>query len=472
MDEIKAEGSSKPKIYVSDTSVPMHEAESLENFEDNDVHLHIVSVEELEGLKKAEGEKGASARAALRKVVAFSDQGSFVNGVPTKGGGKIFVSYTSDKDFKLLPVGLEKTNDNRIILLAKKLKDTHPDRQVILVSKENSMRIKANACGILSQDYRHDKLVSALSELYSGFATITLNKADELGIVRELLKTGFLEEDFIVDAVPGEFNLNPNQCCLIKNNEGEEAMAIFKKALHRFVLVKPRNRKSATELLPRNMYQWFAHALLSDPTIRIVTLDGVPGAGKTLMSLLAAVEQLGSRYEQISVFRTPAQVGIDLGFLPGDLPDKFKDWKKPVLKLLHRMLSQPSKDDKKKSGKKSKSGDAEITEAYLNECLEIGPINFLQGDTFINQSVIVDEGQNTTPKEAEIIRTRLGEGSKIVFVGDPTQIVRPHLDSISNGLISTIALLTGAEYYGHLHMPISERDEVVQDMINRANRKT
>jgi len=460
-----------PKIYVVDTSVPMHEDEALENFGDNCVFLHIAVVEELEGLKKADGEKGASARAALRKIVAFSDQGSLTNGVPTRGGGRIFISYTSDEDFQLLPVGLEKTNDNRMILLAKKLQNANPCRQVIVVSKENSMRIKANACGLLAQDYKHDKLVSSLNELYSGFSTIVLEK-DELGAVAELLKVGSLDESFIKDALASDLNLHPNQCCLIRNSDGQEAMAIYKKQAHTFVLVKPRSKKTADELIPRNMYQWFAYALLTDPSVRVLTLCGVAGAGKTLMSLCAGIEQLGGLYNQLTVFRTPAGVGLELGFMPGDLHEKFKDWKKPILKLFNRMLGHPAKDDKKKSSKKSRSSDLEITEASLGDSLEIGPIMYLQGDTFFNQFVIADETQNITPKEAEIVRTRLGEGSKIVFTGDPTQIVRPHLDSISNGLVSTIALLAGAEYYGHLNMPISERDDVVQDMIERAKQRT
>lgn len=458
------------KIYVVDTSVLMHEDEALENFEDNDVFLHIAVFEKLEGLKKADGEKGATARAALRKIVALSDQGSLTNGVPTRGGGNIFVSYTSDDDFKLLPVGLEKTNDNRMILLAKKLQKANPDRRVIVVSKEHSMRIKANACGLIAQDYKHDKLVFSLGELYSGFSTIVLEK-DELGVVAELLRVGSLDENFIKDAFSADLNLHPNQCCIIRNGAGQEAMAIYKKQARKFILVKPRNKK-ADEILPRNMYQWFAYALLMDPSIRILTLDGVAGAGKTLISLLAGFEQLGGCYEQISVFRTHIEVGPELGFMPGDLEEKFKYWKKPILKLTNRILGHPSKDDKKKTSKKSKAHDSEITETYLGGSLEILPVTHLQGDTFFYQYVIVDEGQNLKPGEAEIVRTRLGEGSKIVFTGDPTQIVRPHLDSISNGLVSTIALLTGAEYYGHLHMPISERDDVVQDMIERAKRKT
>lgn len=459
------------KIYVLDTSVVMHEDEAFENFENNDVLLHVVVVEELEGLKKADGEKGAAARAALRKIVAFSDNGSLVNGVPTRGGGKIFVSYTSDKDFALLPVGLEKTDDNRIVLLANKLQKANPDRQVIVVSKENSMRIKANACGLVAQDYKHDKLISSLNELYSGFSAITFEK-DELGAVAELLRVGSLDENFIKEALASDLVLHPNQCCLIRNCDGQEAMAIYKKQAGKFVLVKHRSRKSADEVLPRNMYQWFAYALLMDPSIRVLTLDGVAGAGKTLISLLAGFEQLGGCYEQISVFRTHIEVGPELGFMPGDLEEKFKYWKKPILKLTNRILGHASKDDKKKTSKKSKAHYSEITETYLDGSLEILPVTHLQGDTFFYQYVIVDEGQNLKPKEADIIMTRLGEGSKIVFTGDPTQIVRPHLDSISNGLVSTITLLAGAEYYGHLNMPVSERDDVVQDMINRARKKT
>lgn len=460
----------KPKIDVLDTSVPMHDAEALENFKDNEVHLHIVSVEEMEGLKTAPGSKGESARAALRKIVAFSDAGSLQKGSPTKNNGKFFVSYTSDIDFAELPIGLECSNDNRIILLAKKLQRAYPDREIVLVSKEHSMRIKANACGICAEDYQHDKHVTSLTELYSGFKNILLEN-DKLGALTELLKEKQIDEDFIRDAVVGELDLYPNHCCLIKDPNGKEAMAIYKKKESKFVLVKTRARKSKDEILPRNMYQWFAYALLMDPAVRILTLNGIAGAGKTLLSVLAGVEQLENKYDQILVFRPNVEVGPELGFMPGDMGDKFKYWKRPVFSQLKRIFGSASKDDKKKTGKKQ-DPFFDVTKDYLGEgFLEILPIAHIQGDTFHKIFALADEAQNMTPREAQALNTRLGEGSKIVLVGDPTQIFRPRLDSISNGLVDTITLLAGAEYYAHLYMPISEREKVVQDIVDRISNR-
>lgn len=462
--------SEKPKLCVLDTSVAMHDAESPENFEENDVHFHVVSIEEMERNKTAPGTKGASARAALRKILTFSDAGSLQEGVATRGKGKFFISYTSDADFKELPVGLEITNDNRIILLAKKLQQTYPDRKVVLVSKEHSMRIKANTCGICAEDYQHDKRIASLEELYSGFKNILL-KNDKLGVLAELHKEKQIDEDFIKDAAGEELNLYPNHCCLIQGSNGHDAMAIYKKKDHKFVLVKERARKSKDEVLPKNMYQWFAYALLMDPTVRILTLSGVPGAGKTLFSVLAGVEQLADRYDQILAFRLPVEVGPELGFQPGDMNDKFKFWKRPIFSQLKRIFGNASKDDKKKIGKKH-DPFFDVTKEYLGDGLfDILPIAHIQGDTFYRVFAFVDEAENTTPREAQALITRLGEGSKIVLEGDPSQIFRPRVDSIANGLVDTITLLTGAEYYAHLYMPVSEREAVVQDIVDRINNR-
>jgi len=462
--------SEKPKIHVLDTSVAMHDAESPENFKDNDVHFHVVSIEEMERNKTAPGTKGASARAALRKILTFSDVGSLQEGVATRGKGKFFISYTSDADFTELPVGLEITNDNRIILLAKKLQQAHPDRKVVLVSKEHSMRIKANTCGICAEDYQHDKRIASLEELYSGFQNIVL-KNDKLGIFAELQQEKQIDEDFIRDAAEKELNLYPNHCCLIRDMSGQDALVIYKKKDGKFVLVKTHMRKSKDEVLPRNMYQWFAYAHLMDPTVRILTLNGVAGAGKTLLSVLAGVEQLVERYDQILVFRPNVEVGPELGFMPGDMNDKFKFWKRPIFSQLRRIFANASKDDKKKTGKKT-DPLFDVTKEYLGDgFLEILPIAHIQGDTFHRIFALVDEAENTTPREAQALITRLGEGSKIVLVGDPSQIFRPRVDSIANGLVDTITLLTGAEYYAHLYMPISEREAVVQDIVDRISNR-
>lgn len=473
---IDAKDTKKPedkKIYVLDTNVLMHDPNAVNNFQEHDVYFHICVIGELDRLKRSPA-KERDARRASAEIVVYADQGLLCSGISTLGGGKVFVAHTNDADFVALPIDLERTDDNRMIALAKKLQKSFPDKQVIFVSKDNDARITASSCGIISEDYRHDKRIRSLEELHSGVVTLEFGDKNFKLLSEKLKSDGFIGKNYLLHLLGKNVDLIANYCCRLTDADGAELLAIYKEKRNRFNLVATFEAKNKGDVVPRNFYQWFAYAHLIDPSVRMVVLRGRAGAGKTLIALLAGLEQLGSRYNQILVYRMNMEVGISLGYMPGDLEDKFEPWKVPIYDQLELIFRNAKKSEainpkKTKQGKFDKTKSAELTKDYLSSgSIEILPINNVQGRTFHGKWIIIDEGQNLKPEEAEIIRTRLGSGSKMIFTGDPDskQIVRPYLGPLSNGLIDTITLLTGKEYFAHLNMQKSERDEIVEDMIN------
>lgn len=459
MIELLENGNSQShkKIYVLDTSVPMHRSTAVIDFADNDVRMHICSIEELDHLKSVLG-KGRAASAASSIIdTYFYDNGIFDDGALLPGGGRLFIDDTKDEDFKLLPDSFKVTNDNRIILLAKKLQMSQP-LPVVLVSKDKNLRIKARKCGIVVQDYKSDKKIETVDELYSGTAVISLPKYDK-ALWDSLYVEDFVPQNMIFDGMQNAPVLFPNQGCFIRDNIGNEQLAIYKKTLGRFNLIHPRKFKNL-KIIPRNPEQWIACAQLRDQSIKMLSLVGKGGAGKTILTLEAALEQLRRPYKNIMVFRTHREVGETLGFLPGTLEEKFDPWKKVIYRQLDKILGNPQKNDyNPKPGKKIQTN--------YDDYLEIAPMNFLQGDTFDDSFIICDEMQNTKPEEIEIVQSRLGRGSKMVLTGDLRQVVRPYVDAVSNGLSYSVMALRGLEFVGHVTLLKSERSDEVEEITKR-----
>lgn len=458
------------KVYVLDTSVLMHDPAAIENLKDNTIVVPIWVIEELDCLKRESGSRGENARQASRVLDAYREQGSLKDGVKTHNGGTIYVDYTGG-DFTGLPVGLEETNDNRVILVALCWQKDHGDRDVVVISKDTNLRIKANACGITAQDYQYDKQIASPDELYSGIATLYVQE-NSVFVFDELFSKDYVDVSAVAEVLSQELpELLANQCCHFKS-EHRGALAIFKKKENRFRMVKKRHtHKGNFEVVPINAEQAFAYALLTDHDIGLVTLAGKAGTGKTLMALLAGWRQLDSRYRQLMVYRPNIEVGRPLGYLPGSLDEKFEPWMKPIFDNLDLIISGHSNGQgeletqnlpDKKKGKRRKSSETVLKEALEQGRLEISPINFVQGRTLHQRFVIVDEAQNLTPLDMKIVITRIGEGSKIVLTGDPEQIVSPYLDATSNGLTHVIQRLKGQETYGHITMKCTERSQLAE----------
>lgn len=437
------------KICVLDTSVVMHRGDAINTFDDNDVWMHGGALEELDRLKHHK-DKGYDAREAIRHINEYAEKGFLAEGVPTPGGGKFFVGFTLDKDFKLLPTGLEPNNDNRMILLAKKLQKEHPDYKVIFVSKDIKPRATANACGILAEDYRHD----IINKVYTGTAVINLAPGSD-DLIAKFFKEKFLVSSDVFARWPLKEQLFPNQCCYL-NAGAKSALAIFKKKDGCFQLVQVARNAAETSIFLKNSEQVFAWHLLTDPGIDLVTLRGPAGTAKTLLSIAAGWKQVDSRYSQLHVFRPTYELGDPLGFLPGTLTEKFQPWTKPVYDAFEVILNLGKKDAnlaKKKGGSQKPEGVYSIVQGLIDHgLLDISPINFLQGCNLRNEFVVIDESQNFKRDDIKKIVARPAEGTKLVLNGDPDQIANERIDSKSNGFVHLIETYKHLERVAHLEV--------------------
>jgi len=449
--------SEKPKIYVPDTNVLILDAEAINNFKEHDVYLHGAVLEELDNLKRKSGTEH-DARQAIGHVDNYAERGWFSEGVPTPGGGKLFVNFTLDEEFSSLPVGLEKNNDNRIILLAKRLQKEYPDRQVVFVTNDIKPRATANACKILAEPYKHGRV----DKLYSGARTINLDdKAADLIDALYRNKSISAKEIFSASTKVRRGSLFPNQCCYL--NAGEKfALAVYEKNADTFALVQWSKGKTHTKIVPKDAEQHFAYHLLTNKKIDLVTLAGPAGTGKTLVAVWAGYEQLENGYDQMLIFRPTYELGKPMGFLKGYLDQKFEPWTIPIIDAFERMLDL-DKLPKGSGDKKNRQGIRNWIKDYIDMgLLEILPINYIQGRNLHKKFVIVDETQNFTKEEMKMIITRAGEGTKMVLTGDPEQVANPFIDERSNGLTQVINEFKNCENYGHITMTKTKRSRLAE----------
>lgn len=453
------------KTYVLDTNVLIHNPSALWSFKENDVVIPLCVIEELDRLKDSKSEDSYvryAARSAIRKLRGLMKRGSLRNGVPlNKSGGRLFVSSIDKLD--ALPPELDRKKvDNEIVAVALK----HKDKSAILVTNDTNMAIKAQFCGIAVEEYKSDKLLENAADLYSGFIELKVLFAGVLTAFGEAKKMS------AGDAVSDDRKkLFDNQCCKLVSGD-HYLLAIYKKESDKFVLV-PKESDTKSRVKPRNDEQKLSLALLSDPSIELVTIVGSAGTGKTLISLLAGYLQQEHIYERIIVFRPHIEAGGGMGFLPGELQEKFAPWTLPIIDNYGRILGdydddtyRKDGDDDKQSfaGKKKRVGGKEkssyqrvgrptlVEEEIRHGLLEISPMDYLRGRTLDHAFVIVDEAQNMTLHQLKTIITRAGEGTKVVLIGDVTQIDNPYLTAETNGLTHVVEKFKGNSIFGHITM--------------------
>ena len=451
---------SEKKAYVLDTSVLMHDPAAIEQFEDNSVIVPVWVLRELDGLKKEPGDKGAMARSAIRLLDAYLARGLLDNGVNLSSGGKLYVPDCVNDSF---PVP-NPTTDERIIFTACAWAQQHVGHQVILVSKDISMRVIARGHRVAAEDYLSDKPIGSLDELYAGVVALTLSPSQEAAdVIGRLYREKSIALDVLRPYCNDAFELYPNQCCVLTQQEGKSALAVFKRQTQSLHLVaKPKNGGQA-RIAPLNNEQSFALALLQDPDILLVTLVGRAGAGKTLLSLLGGYEQhCEGNFQQIVVYRPNIELGHPIGYLPGTWEEKFEPWMRPIFDNLELILIGSGDPSFGRGKGKVKSLHGVIHQMLQEKRLAIEPINFVQGRTLHHSFVIVDEAQNLTPEQVKMLITRMGEGSKIVLTGDPEQIAVRFLDATSNGLTHVVECMKGQEIYGHITMKKPEGSRLAE----------
>lgn len=431
------------KIFVLDTSVILYNHSALTCFDDNDVALPISVLEELDTFKKGNDSKNFEAREFIRTLDEYGVGHNFCDWIALKGRNKgklkVVRENVVDKERDACRIFGDNKPDHRILNAAIALKAEFPDRSVILVSKDINLRIKARSLGVDSEDFETGK-IRDISSLYTGKTEII--GADPDLIDRIYREGGCDPKDLIGKEVP-----IPNHYFLVKNQKSS-VLAYFNAETHR---VEPVQRRDAYGIKARNAEQVFAiHALLN-PEVKLVTLQGVAGTGKTLLALAAAIEQRRN-FHQIYLARPIVPLSNrDIGYLPGDIKSKLNPYMEPLfdnLKFIQSQFPETDKESKK------------VSELLENEKLVIQPLAYIRGRSLSNVYFIVDESQNLTPHEIKTIITRAGENTKIVFTGDIFQIDTPYLDTQSNGLSYLIDRIHTHHLHAHITLERGERSEL------------
>ncbi|MCA8955819.1 MAG: PhoH family protein [Planctomycetes bacterium] len=427
----------KPKLFVLDTNVILHDSNCIRNFQENDIAIPIVVLEELDTFKRGGRDINLQAREFLRQLDELtgdliSDRGASLG----DGRGRVRVVLSGPFDERLRTAFLQDSPDHRILNTAIRLQREEPTRPVILVSKDTNLRMKAKSIGCTAQDYHADK-VGNLDEIYAGKRTYE-------GLPKELISA--LHEEDLVSADRLEQIRQPiaNENFVLKNGSAS-VLATFRADTDSF---RRLHRTSAFGVKARNAEQAFAISALLDDQIKLVSLAGKAGTGKTLLALAAALE-CRKDYRQILVARPIVPLSNrDLGYLPGDIDAKIDPYMQPLIDNLAAISNE--------------AGDREATAQQIarlreSEKLVCTPLAYIRGRSLHRVFFIVDEAQNLTPHEVKTIITRAGEGTKVVFTGDIRQIDQPYLDSLSNGLSYLISRMRGQPIYAHITLEKGER---------------
>ncbi len=432
------------KTFVLDTNVLLHDPNSIFAFEDNDVVIPIVVIEELDKFKKQVDEIGRNARQASRHLDALRLRNKLSAGVSMDNGGTLRVELNhATIDPCPMPKDLFLSlADNRILMVALCLEKEQPGRTVVLVTKDTNLRIKADAVGLKTEDYEKDTV--DISELYSGEAEIQASPDD----VNRLFESGEL-------AVTGDSHF-PNQFVMVKDSANPNHTALTRYSSKKKALVTLAvPRQGVWGINARNREQNYALDLLLNDDIRLVTLVGQAGTGKTLLAVAAGLEKTVEErvYQRLVVSRPIYPLGRDLGFLPGDVEEKLKPWMQPIFDNLEFLLGPPE-------GKGHRQKDFHgLVDLGM---LELEPLTYIRGRSMPNRYLIVDEAQNLTPHEIKTIITRAGEGTKVVLTGDPYQIDNPYIDSSSNGLTYVAERFKDEEIAGHITLSKGERSRLAE----------
>jgi PhoH-like ATPase len=428
------------KIFVLDTSVILYNHNAIRSFDDNDVAIPITVLEELDNFKKGNDNINFEAREFIRIIDRLSDRATLTRwislGMPK--GGKFKVVMNEQSELDAVKVFGENKPDHRILNAALVMMSENPGKKVILVSKDVNLRLKAKSLNIPAEDFETGK-IKDVEGLYSGK---TLVEGLDRTIIDLIYEAGWcLPEDI------GIKNPIPNHYFILKNGKSS-VLAYYNPVNER---IEKLEKHGCYKINPRNAEQVFAlHAILN-PNVKLVTMQGIAGTGKTLLALAGALEQKRN-FKQIYLARPIVPLSNkDIGYLPGDIKSKLDPYMQPLWDNLKFIQSQFSEKDKEYKV---------LTDAVENEKLVITPLAYIRGRSISNVCFIVDEAQNLTPHEVKTIITRAGENTKIIFTGDIYQIDTPYLDAQSNGLSTLIDKVKKHDIYAHVRLEKGERSEL------------
>jgi PhoH-like ATPase len=435
------------KNFILDTNVLLHDPGSIYAFEDNNVIVPIYAIEEIDQFKRDVSELGRNARLIARYLDAFRAEGPLAEGVPLPNGGTIRVMFTNRE----LPKSMGNGNvmDNRILAVAIDLMENEPSLQAVFITKDTNLRIRADAVGLIARDYDTERV--ELSELYTGHTELKVPGE----VVDQMYKPGAEVE------VPGQANLAPNQLVLFKDlaNPSHTAMGRLSPSKGRIVPLIRVGKEGVWGIRPRNMEQSYALDLLLSDEIKLVTVVGKAGTGKTLMAIAAGLHKTTEEglYQKLLVSRPVFPLGRDIGYLPGDIEQKLNPWMQPIFDNVEFLMNLSRAD--KKAGR----GYHELLDLGI---LEIEALTYIRGRSIPNQFIIVDEAQNLTPHEVKTIITRVGDNTKMIFTGDPFQIDNPYVDSTNNGLVHVVNRFKDEKIAGHITLTRGERSALAELAAN------
>lgn len=434
------------KNYILDTNVLLHDPDSLLNFDENNVLIPIEVIEEIDRFKRESTELGQNARTVSRMLDGYRGEGSLSEGVRLPTGGKLTIAFQrKDLSRNGHSVFSDNTVDNRILLLAQAIQKAQPKNHTILVTKDINLRIKADALGLEAEDYETDRVF--IKDLYTGMIEVMVSP-DKMASFR----------------ANGELELNggkqyfPNEYCTLTDETNPKRTALTKVDATGTKLIPIIDcREGVWGIKPRNREQHYAFDALLDDRVKLVTLMGKAGTGKTLMAMAAGLKRtvLDREFRRLVVARPTISMGKELGFLPGSLEEKLAPWMQPIHDALEMLSDLNMGHDHRRSTDLMRSGSI-VVEA----------LSYIRGRSIANQFMIIDEAQNLTPLEVKTIVTRVGHGTKIIFTGDPYQIDNPYVDSSSNGFNYVVSRFRPEAVAAHIELQKGERSELAELAAN------
>ncbi|MBK8480072.1 MAG: PhoH family protein [Proteobacteria bacterium] len=467
------------KRFILDTNVLLHDPSALERFGDEEVVVPIYAIEEIDRFKRELSERGRHARVVARRLDDLRRSGPLSQGVSTAGGGRLRVAFIDghgdDRTLLNRPAG---GSDDLILALALQERRRDPHTPVIFVTRDVNLRIRADAMGLQAEDYLDESV--DISELYSGVAELELD--------------GELIDRLAADGTIPQTGLFANQYAILRaRGDGQQSLLARYDCEHEQLEALDRRRTPATAwgLRARNKEQRFALDLLLRDDVKLVTLVGKAGTGKTLLAIAAGLQKVVEerKYRKLLVSRPIFPLGRDLGFLPGDVEAKLNPWMQPIYDNLDLLLGlghgeaadeargehgeeraarghrgeRSARDARPERGDRGERG---VQEFVALGYVEVEPLTYIRGRSIPNQFIIVDEAQNLTPHEVKTIITRVGENTKIVLTGDPYQIDNPYVDSSNNGLATVVERFKGKALGGHITLIKGERSPLAELAAN------
>lgn len=447
---IRVGGGTLKKIYVIDTNVLLQDPRAIFKFDDNDIVIPSVVLEEIDAKKRYMDEIGRNARYVSRLLDSFREKGKLHDGVSLDTGGSVRVELNHRSFSKLQDLFIEPTNDNRILAVALNIQEEeqkiNSGRPVILVSKDALVRVKADVIGVAAQDFLSDRVVHEYSQSYAGF--------EEILVAAEVLKTFYSKGKIAFEKVfdENEYEQYPHMFVIMRDLLNSSASALGKVSEDgRWVERLVYDDETVWGIRPRNAQQRMAMELLLRKDIPLVTMTGKAGTGKTLLSLAAGLLQSEDEhhYKKLLVARPIVPMGKDIGYLPGEKEEKLRPWMQPIYDNLEYLFNTKH------------PGDLDKILAGMGS-IQVEALTYIRGRSIPEQFIIIDEAQNLTKHEVKTILTRVGEGSKIVMMGDPHQIDHPYLDESNNGLTYVTEMFKDQKVSGHIRLEKGERSALAQ----------